>query len=362
MERLQELIQRTETIQKVNALQENVSRQLFTYPVTGKKEKIKRSIRKYLLFREVLPIDRFYWPHALLAGGLSEIYRGTSDNVSIHALERYFTKWIKQEMPIYYLDNVTNGIPLLDLYERSGDEKYMAGARRLAAYLLEYPADSKGNFPYRLRDASHIYADGIGMVCPFLCRYGILTEDNAAVKLGVAQMVHFLECGMDGASGLPYHGFDSDSGMKYGIIGWGRAVGWLMSGISESLACLPEKTPQFSFLREHFRELAGTAAGFQREDGSFPWQLQAQEGPTDTSATAMIACALLRGMQFDNLDGKYEDNVLRAGEYLLAHMRNGRVEQCSAECEGFSQYPQRYGSFPWADGPTLRLFGMMEEV
>ena len=90
-------------------------------------------------------------------------------------------------MPIYYVDNITNGIPLLDLYERTGNEKYMTGAQRLAAYLLKYPADSRGNLPYRLRDGSHIYADGIGMVCPFLCRYGILTEDTTAVKLSVVQ-------------------------------------------------------------------------------------------------------------------------------------------------------------------------------
>lgn len=362
MERLQELIQRTETIQKVNALQQNVAKQLFTYPILGKKEKTKRRIRKYLFFQQIPPVDRFYWPNALLARGLSEICRGTSDNVSINTLERYFNRWIKQEMPIYYVDNITNGIPLLDLYERTGNEKYMTGAQCLAAYLLKYPADSRGNLPYRLRDGSHIYADGIGMVCPFLCRYGILTEDTTAVKLSVVQMVHFLEGGMDEASGLPYHGFDSDTGVKYGIIGWGRAVGWLMSGISESLAYLPEKTPQFSFLRDHFQKLSATVVGFQKEDGSFPWQLQAQDGPSDSSATAMIACALLRGMQFENLDGHYEENVLRAGEYLLAHMKNGRVEQCSAECDGFSQYPQRYGSYPWADGPALRLFGMMEEV
>lgn len=75
---------------------------------------------------------------------------------------------------------------------------------------------------------------------------------------------------MDAASGLPYHGFDSDTGVKYGIIGWGRAVGWLMSGISESLAYLPEKTPQFSFLRDHFQKLSAIVVGFQKEDGSFP--------------------------------------------------------------------------------------------
>ena len=39
MERLQELIQRTETIQKVNALQQNVAKQLFTYPILGKKKR-----------------------------------------------------------------------------------------------------------------------------------------------------------------------------------------------------------------------------------------------------------------------------------------------------------------------------------
>ena len=54
------------------------------------------------------------------------------------------------------------------------------------------------------------------MVCPFLCRYGILTEDTTAVKLSVVQMVHFLEGGMDEASGLPYHGFDSDTGVNPG--------------------------------------------------------------------------------------------------------------------------------------------------
>ena len=77
-------------------------------------------------------------------------------------------------------------------------------------------------------------------------------------------MVHFLEGGMDERSGFPYHGFNSDTGMKYGIIGWGRAVGWLTSGMSESLAYLPEKTPQFSFIREHFKGLAEETVKYQR--------------------------------------------------------------------------------------------------
>ena len=59
MERLQELIQRTDTIQKINALQEHICEELLTYPRISQKVRIKRFIKKYLLFRNVQPVDRF---------------------------------------------------------------------------------------------------------------------------------------------------------------------------------------------------------------------------------------------------------------------------------------------------------------
>ena len=124
-----------------------------------------------------------------------------------------------------------------------------------------------------MRDISHIYADGIGMICPFLCRYGILKGEESLVKLGVVQIVHFLDHAMDEATGLPYHGYDSASGVKYGCVGWGRAVGWLMGGIAESLEQLPANTPQVPFMQDHFRALALAAIARQRQDGSFALSL-----------------------------------------------------------------------------------------
>lgn len=116
---------------------------------------------------------------------------------------------------------------------------------------------------------NQIYADTIGMTAPFLCRYGKLRGESGLVKLGVMQIVHFLDHGMDEKTGLPYHGFDSATGMKYGCVGWGRAVGWLMMGIAETLACLPEQTPQFPFMQGHLQRLTRTVAEYQRQDGSF---------------------------------------------------------------------------------------------
>ena len=362
MEGLQELLQRTETIQKINALQEQAAGELFAWPAFTAKERLKRAVRKYLLRTQLPPLDHYSWPNALLAAGLSQVQRGVSDNKSEAVLIRYFDRWIKKGMPLYYVDNATNGTALLDLYESTGQKKYLEAASRIAAFLLEHKNDERGDLVYRTRDASDIYADTVGMVCPFLCRYGLLSGESAFVKMGVTQIVHFLDDGMDVKSGLPYHGFNSRTGIKYGCVGWGRAVGWLMLGMAESLAVLPENTPQFPFIQGHLQNLTRRAVDFKRQDGSFSWLLPAFEGPADTSATAMIACAMLSGVRRGCLEEDWTGQIRAAAEFLLSSVKNGRVEQCSAECDGFAEYPQRYGSYPWGDGMTLKLFGMMEEV
>ena len=53
-----------------------------------------------------------------------------------------------------------------------------------------------------------------------------------AAALARRQIGSFLNYGMDYLSSLPYHGYDRQSGVKYGIIGWGRATGWLLMGMS----------------------------------------------------------------------------------------------------------------------------------
>ena len=43
---------------------------------------------------------------------------------------------------------------------------------------------------------------------------------------------------------------------------------------------------------------------------------------------------------------------------IVKSYREGKIYDCSGECEGFSQYPQRYGAYPWSLGPGLRFLLM----
>lgn len=158
-----------------------------------------------------------------------------------------------------------------------------------------------------------LFADTLGMLCPFACRYGVQKQDKELLNLGIRQLELFFQKGMDEKTGLPYHGYDEKNGMKYGIIGWGRACGWMLLGLSQSLLWISEQPAgaeqadklqaeqpaaqpsSQSVAREGCnrllllqQQLLDSIFVWQRADGGFSWQLQAQEGHRDTSAEGMI--------------------------------------------------------------------------
>ena len=109
-------------------------------------------------------------------------------------------------------------------------------------------------------------------------------------------------------------------------------------------------------LREPYLALLDAVISYQRKDGYFSWQLQTMEGPADTSATGMICVALQEGIQRGFLQSESYTQVLEKGIHAMRKsIKNGKVYDCSGECEGFSQYPQRYGAYPWALGMALAL-------
>lgn len=377
------------------ALIETACKDLMTYGVWDGKTRLKRGIKKYIFRRETTVEDLIFWPMGLLAQGLWNCrakVQNTTENlnsIALHkssqqdgqkaadeigeALTAYFTRWQKKGMPIYYLDDLLTGETILSVYEETWKEakgaevalhgkescmgftrkQCMTALEKIASYAYNYPRNETGSFPYRANQKNgYVFVDGIGLACPFLYRYGMAFEKQEYMELAVQQIVNFLAYGMDAATGLPYHGYDVTDGCKYGIIGWGRATGWLLRGMA---ACLGSQYGR-KRLMEPYVALVSAALSYQRKDGYFSWQLQAMDGPADTSATGMICTALKRGIETGILTEDYYKQALQAGSTAIEKsVKEGRVYQCSGECLDFAQYPQRYGAYPWSLGPALEV-------
>jgi rhamnogalacturonyl hydrolase YesR len=311
--------------------------QLLKYPyVKPWKKVVKKYVDSIFLERKFfLQLDKYNWPNTMLAIGLAR-------NGNISDVKKYVDNFIGSGPKIRALDTTMIGTPAMYIYLKTKDKKYLELCDQLFQYLVDHKKDNNGSLYYR-ESGKDILVDMIGMVCPFLMEYHKVTADREAKKIAEAQILNFIKYGMDEKTGLPYHGYNAV--VKLGIIGWGRAVGWLAMGISGYL----EHGGDREEIIEFYDNLVGTIISCQDSEGAIHWQLQAFDGPSDTSATAMIFSSI-----YKKIDKK---SLQRARGYLVSNVTASGVRQCSAECGGVGVYPQQYGEYPWSLGPTLELLG-----
>ena len=367
--------------------------------------------------------------------GIKSSERGEEDNAinSIKAsLGTFVDQWITSGRKIRSVEDYLS-FYALHRYEvlKKGDESGEDIFSTAYEFLLSDTCrkNEHGSFIYNpRRPENYVLVDGIGMVCPFLTLYGIRYQNDTAVIMAITQLDEFMKYGIDKASGLPYHGFElvehdsADSEMqkhektdlcvtkqnqagmfaseqnltsseKLGLVGWGRAVGWLMMGLAGTLAHMKdtkwEQTEDYSRIRQYLCDLISVISEYQGEDGLFPWHFvtsvsreQAASGNSvatdmaqntnsevncpvhsDTSATAMICYALAMAVQ----SGVFEDaskvsNILKTAKASLEKMvtAEGEVPGAQAESLGLGLHPDKFGSYPWSVGTTLAFLSISE--
>lgn len=330
-------------------------RLLYAYPERTQKEKIRYHIKRILRPNATPKTNLFSWPQAMLTMGLLEV--GEREYV-----ETFYQKYIEIGCPIENVDSCMHGMVLLALFETCSDQekkaRYQNAVDKMYRYLLGQYEKYNATIPYREHHSTYILVDGIGMVVPFLAKYGRVFQVNKSIEMATKLLNDYWEYGLDALTGLPYHGYDSKSKIKYGIIGWGRAVGWLLWGVADSLEYLPGEMQKA--WQNYLIQLIHSCLKFQRLDGGFSWQLQAKEGYADSSATAMIGVSIKSIVETMNcMDsqamGNCKDALQRITQFLDTTIKDGKVVNASVECIDFAQYPQIYSSYPWSVGPFLRL-------
>lgn len=259
------------------------------------------------------------------------------------------------------------------------------GADICAGWIKAAKKTADGILAYRSQHPDWLFADTLGMLCPFACRYGVQKQDKELLNLGIRQLELFFQKGMDEKTGLPYHGYDEKTGMKYGIIGWGRACGWMLLGLSQSIFWISEQPAgaeqtnklqaeqsaacpsSRSVAREGCnrllllqQQLLDSVFAWQRADGGFSWQLQAQEGHRDTSAEGMIGYGAWLAAETAAVQRseQWSPALSRLTAIMQTSIRDGRVTDCSGECKGFAEYPQVYGIYPWGSGSALAFLAV----
>lgn len=339
---------------------------MFNYPQVGFSRKCK-NLAKRILGRDVYVPNCIGWPNGLCALGLLEQIRLNPSCAlakrDIRNLQSYFDNWIRRGAKISRVEDFISGYVLMELMDvtehnsESVNPEYEKAVQSMYEYLLTARKDEQGSLVYNPnQEENYIFADMIGMVCPFLAKYGVKYNKPEAIEMAMAQIDAFLTNSVDPVTKLPYHCYEYRNGeiVKLGIIGWGRAVGWIMMGVYGMCRELPDA---FS-LKQYLLEMAELIGKYQNDNGLFGWKLSEETVPGDTSATAMILYSL---NEIRNNEG-IKDMFDKALNGLMMYITDkGEVLQAQAECLGMGMHPDKYGSYPWSVGTTLALLSVISD-
>ena len=330
------------------------------------KVKFKIVIRKLLRQHKTIDINSLYWTTALLLLGLENLHKTNKKNLDVKVVERFIKRIMEQDRIgnkwLLDIDQAMNGYSLLyfkELFDLPFIEKMMSDINKFLLQDLNKSTD--GSIPYRQENKELILIDAVGMVCPFLARYGSLYNDENAIVLCKKQILNYINNGIDESTGLPHHGYISGTGEKVGAVGWGRGMGWLALGIVDSLEYLNNDNEK-EFIVDFFVEFMREIVKYQNSTGYIRSSLINPDSEVDSSATAMIGYALLRGYNLGLLDKSILSSVSLIYNALTLSMdSSGYIGNCQEDTLAVNNYATCNGKY-WAQGIGLSFFSLYEDL
>jgi unsaturated rhamnogalacturonyl hydrolase len=219
----------------------------------------------------------------------------------------------------FRLDAMPAGIVLIDLYNRTHDEKYRKAAEAMRQRLAVLPRTSEGTFAWA---PGQIWLDGLWMTEPFYARYAKAFDQPADFDDILRQYQSVAAHNRDPKTGLYYHGWDEkheqawanpETGTSASF--WGRAIGWYAMSLVDTLDSVPQAHPLHPYLVRLVNELAPALERFQDPKSGLWWEVVDQGGRdgnyTEASASAMYVYTLAKAINHGYLDASYIPAAVR---------------------------------------------------
>jgi rhamnogalacturonyl hydrolase YesR len=176
-----------------------------------------------------------------------------------------------------------------EIAERTGNSRYTDLVRKAANLGFTERGEMKESMPFHDE-----MSDSVFMAIPLLAKAGKLTRDNRYYNM-IPRHLAFMQKLALRPDGLYRHSPLSDAA-------WGRGNAFPALGLMLALSDFSVNNPQYSPLLRAFRQHMAALARFQDEDGLWHEVIDEPGSYPEFSATAMIATAMLRGINNGWLD------------------------------------------------------------
>jgi unsaturated rhamnogalacturonyl hydrolase len=282
---------------------------------------------------------RWDYTQGVVLGAIERVALARSDAAMLRYVDENMKRWITPEGDItgyqldeYNIDEVAQGRLLFGMMQRSPDTvRYAGAARMLREQLRTHPRTPEGGFWHKNIYPQQMWLDGLFMGQPFYAQYAATFNEPAAFDDIAKQFLLVSRHTRDARTGLMYHAWDyakaqpwADTATGLSPHFWGRAMGWYVMGVVETLDHFPADHPDRPAIIQTLRDAAEGIARVQDPLTGLWWNVMDQPNRAgnylEASASSMFAYALARGARLGYIDPEYRQVAERGFDGLLSNL------------------------------------------
>ena len=281
---------------------------------------------------------RWDYTAGVVLGAIERVGLARKDERMLAYVRTNMDRWVRAdgtiegyELEEYNLDHVAPGRVLFGLQARTRDARYRRAADLLRGQLRTHPRTTEGGFWHKKMYPQQMWLDGLFMAQPFMAQYARTYGDSAALDDVARQFLLVTRHTRDPRTGLLYHGWDAaraqrwaDSATGVSRNFWGRAMGWYMVGLVETLEQFPATHPDRPALVAALRDAADAVARVQDPVTGLWWDVLDEPNRPgnylEASASAMFTYALARGARAGWIDARHRQAAGRAFDGIVSNL------------------------------------------
>ena len=278
----------------------------------------------------------FKYELGTLLGGIDNVYLNTADARFYNYMKSAVDELVTADgaIPTYkpeenQLDSILMGRQLLRLYGVTQDKRYLTAATLLYDQLQKQPRTPSGGFWHKQRYPNQMWLDGLYMAEPFYAEYASISHRPEKFADITHQFALVAEHMRDAKTGLLYHGWDESKEQRWadkktGLSPeiWGRAMGWYMMALVDTLDYYPADDAGRKQLLAILGEEAAALVRVQDAKTGLWYEVldkgTAKGNYLESSASCMFVYALAKGVRRGYLPEHYIANAERGYKGILA--------------------------------------------
>ncbi|MCR5647266.1 MAG: glycoside hydrolase family 88 protein [Acholeplasmatales bacterium] len=260
-----------------------------------------------------------------MTSSLIELYKTTGDKKYLDFVIKFVDYYVHEDGTIlgydpekFSTDDLSESKILFDLYGYTKNEKYKKAIELAHSQILKHPRTKEGNFWHKKIYPNQVWLDGLYMAQVFYTRYQTIYGGKDYADI-IKQFKNVKEIMFDPKAKLYYHGYDSAREMfwadkKTGLSKnfWLRSIGWYTVALVDVLDYMDQQMyDEYATIKSILKETIEGILQYQDKDSKMFWQVPNfpnREGNyLETSGSAMIAYAILKGVRLEALPERYRE-------------------------------------------------------